>query len=660
MSPTASPQRSSAIDAMDKYHAYLENNYVGGCERFFSPTGFLSDFQKTIEVQTQDARNHVFARTIDEAQKFLEPVVAGGEGVFDLTAEPGTGKTSTLPFRFPSKIVVVALPSPFDAWSAFQMATGKANLKLQGLSLGPSDAKVTYTDSYLAAKAVLSGYLKYDVLIVDECDSPRGVIRFLAEIKAPGKLLVRMSASHGRVKSTNSKSFRVNESNTLPDVQKDPGLLAKFVSENHKNRSLLLVPDAQCAIEMGKLIPSSKVVCTKSNLGDIARAIVNQEGNRLYIADDTCARGLNLNLDVVFDCQQVTENGTTRNLTAAELYQRKGRVGRNKDGWYFSPGLPVIDLGTSDVDVLRHNVVRAVAGTSQVGSRRLHVTQQDLSKLLCASTEPYMEMAVVRAEQERARHDVAVTSSPSSSDTSFKSPTSSRSHSRTSSVRSGSSVVSKVSAPSWVFHFASGTFPGKKTLEKNYVVSYGKGKGESVRHRKSSSSSGGDSISLFRGSVSSREPAGKYDRSLLPSALDAPYAAPRRSERPAAPQVRDLPHAPPTMDLTQLTYDLDWPALIRDRLVNGGDLPTVVPPNNWRHTSSGGLGNDWLKRLDDVALTDSQFTEGEFETICRAWNKLVALAWVKKTPGLSNYSNFDRMEYCVRYFQSYFLLASAD
>lgn len=66
---------------MEKYHEYLQNNYEGGCERFFSPTGFLKDFERTVQVRVQEARNHVYARDVDEAARVLEPVVFGTEGV---------------------------------------------------------------------------------------------------------------------------------------------------------------------------------------------------------------------------------------------------------------------------------------------------------------------------------------------------------------------------------------------------------------------------------------------------------------------------------------------------------------------------------------------------------------------------------------------------
>jgi len=115
-------------------------------------------------VSTERTKRVVVAKSVDEAVLKLQPVIEGKEGVFDLAAEPGSGKTSVLPFRFPSKKVVVAMPTPFDAWSAYQMATGDAMLKLKGLTLG-AKANVCYTDSYLAANMLLSGFFgvrRYD------------------------------------------------------------------------------------------------------------------------------------------------------------------------------------------------------------------------------------------------------------------------------------------------------------------------------------------------------------------------------------------------------------------------------------------------------------------------------------------------------------------
>jgi len=61
-------------------------------------------------------------------------------------------------------------------------------------------------------------------------------------------------------------------------------------------------------------------------------SMVDQTCDCVFVSDDVCARGLNLNLDVLVDSQLITEHGVTRNITNAELYQRKGRVGRNKSG----------------------------------------------------------------------------------------------------------------------------------------------------------------------------------------------------------------------------------------------------------------------------------------------------------------------------------------
>nr|DAZ92375.1 TPA_asm: P3 protein [Pecan associated jivivirus 1] len=643
-------------DTLSRYHDYLQKNYVGGCERFFSPTGFLDKFQRTVEIQANRARSHVFVRSADEAASKLQPVVDGAEGVFDLTAEPGTGKTSILPFRFPSKRVIVALPTPFDAWSAFQIATGDCKLKIKGLQLGSNDCNVTYTDSYMAAKALLANYMDYDILIVDECDSTRGVTRFLSEVRAPGKVLIRMSASNGRTQSGTSKSFRVTENDTMPDIRNGVIPVVEFVKKNHKGRSLLLVPDADTALEAASHIPDAVVICTKSNISYIASAVLDQTSSKLYVADDVCARGLNLNLESEFDCQLVAEYGVARVITPAELYQRKGRVGRNKPGFYYSPGLKPAEKRDSDIDVTRNNLIRSIAKIEQYGDSRLHFRDSEALDLMDSPHEPYVELMKVRSA------DRALASSPESTDSSRpRSMISARSHGSGRSI----AVSTDARAPSWLFYYsgsANKDVPGRREVPSDTFITRRKSGNVFVRRRSS-----GDSDSKYAPvdddpraiARSHRRHELASRRHQLPLATEAPYAVKQYRERPQH-HAMDLPLSPPVMDLTQLTYDLDWPALIRDRLVKGGDLPTLVPPADWRHTSIGGVGTDWFRRLDDIAVSDTRFDEPELEVVCRAWNKLVAQSWVRKTPGLSEASNYSRLEFCARYFQSYFLLSSAE
>lgn len=629
--------------SLEKYEEYLARNYDGGCQRFFSPTGFLDEFQKKVEVETQKQRNIVLVTSVDDATKRLEPVVSGGTGVFDLSAEPGTGKTSVLPFRFPTKKVVVAMPTPFDAYSAFNMATGPCTLKLKGLRLGNSDA-VVYTDSYMAAAMVLENSSKYDIMIVDECDSDRGCTKFLAEVKVKDKLLIRMSATHGTFGTLASKGYGVTEMEDMPDVRNGVQPVVDYVKAHHKRRSMVLAPDAGTAQEMGKQFPEAVVVSTNASLKGLAKAMVNQDKDTLFIADDVCARGLNLNLDALFDCQLVTEYGVTRVVTQAEAYQRRNRVGRNKSGWYRSPGLKPMDKRTSAIDLVRHNVVRAAAGVPQVGRSSLRIQSSELPELLYAAREPHDIKAV------SAVGEVAVVSSPSS-----------RGSDEFASVRSvGSSGERRVRAPSWVTYFSGMT--GAADTEKEtfaVVTSPGAGTGKFVRRRSSGSSGSVVKSGSYRhsGYGSTNAALSLSTAPTLPSASDAPYAAVRH-RRGRVTESMAVPLAPPIMDLTQLEYDMDWPGLLRDRVATGGDLPTLVPPGSWRHTSQTGMGTDWFRRLDDIASRDNVFDDTEFEVVCRAWNRMVAQTWVKRTPGLSSESDNVRMEYCIRYFQAYFMLGS--
>lgn len=619
----------SQVDKLQQYHEYLDKNYVGGVNRFFSPTGSLKKFQKSVLITAHRTREHVIVKSVDDAVSKLQPVVSGGEGVFDLTAEPGSGKTSVLPFRFSDKKVVVAMPTPFDAWSAFQMASGDAMLKLKGLTLG-THAGVCYMDSYLAANMVLSGFIDYDILIVDECDSGKGVTRFLADIKAPGKVLIRMSASHGRTASGPSKSFQITEDNTLPDIREGLTPFADKVRAESTRRTLVLTPDAATASEVAKLVPGSTVISSSTSLSVLAESIVDQTSDGIFVADDVCARGLNLNVDVLIDSQLVTEHGVTRNLTDAELYQRKYRVGRNKPGWYLSPGLPTMAPRESDADVMRSNVMRAFAGLEQTGSPGARIEPDRAADLLCSPVEPisvYRPADRVQSSRSSSTTRSARTASTSSTDSS----------------RSRSITVSPPSWLNWMMPTGSTEILGGKS----YYVS----------EIKSAVRTLSKSFEPVETTLAVRPKHGRRHSRQLQVAEKAPFAIVPRAQSGQLINPLQVPIAPPIVDLTELEYHMDWPELVRARVESGKDLPTIIPPGNWRHTSTGGMGTNWLVRLESMALSELTFVESEFEVVCRAWNKMVAQAWVRRTPGLSSLDYEDKIEFCVRYFQSYFQIA---
>lgn len=624
--------RSGGLQAgiLQQYHEYLDRNYEGGVNRFFSPTGALKRFQKTVLISAHRTREHVIVKSVDDATSKLQPVVNGGEGVFDLTAEPGSGKTSILPFRFVGKKVVVAMPTPFDAWSAYQMASGDAMLRLKGLKLGTHE-DVCYMDSYLAANMLLSGFIDYDILIVDECDSGKGVTSFLADVKAPGKVLIRMSASHGRTQSGPSKSFQVTEDNSLPDIRLGVRPFADRVNSEATRRTLVLTPDAETADQVAVLVPGSKVVSANMDLRALAESIVDQTSDGIFVADDVCARGLNLNIDMLIDCQLVTEHGVTRNLTDAELYQRKFRVGRNKPGWYLSPGLPTMAPRESDADVMRSNILRAFAGLDQVGSEGARIDPSCASDLLCSSVEPIsVYRPIVSIRQPRA-------------------PSVPRSV-RTSSMSSTDSDKSKsitVSPPSWL-NWLMPTGATEVIGNRSYYVSESRSVGNSISKVPVAQET----------TLAVRSGHRRKHSKELPVAEAAPYAVALKPAPGRLSSAINVPAAPPIVDLTELEYHMDWPALVRDRVASGKDLPTIIPPGNWRHTSTGGMGTNWLARLESVALSELSFVESEFEVVCRAWNKMVAQAWVRRTPGLSSLDYEDRIEFCVRYFQSYFQMVT--
>jgi len=390
-------------------------------------------------------------------------------------------------------------------------------------------------------------------------------------------------------------------------------------------------------------------------LGSIARAMLKQQEPRLLVSDDVCGRSLNLNLDTIFDCQLVTEYSVIRNLTPAELYQRRNRAGRNKPGWYYSPDLPAKDKSSSDYDVARHNVVRAIAGVRQQGDNRIKFEAADALKYMCSPREPYETKSL-----ESAR-EVAVMSPTSSSSSGSSKRTY---HSASAADTDDEMIRTNITPPRWLCYFANGggTDPKLKgEIADTFVISSARRKAHA--RKRSSDSSGDDtrSNSAVSTVVSSREWSSRMamrSRPSLPVADGAPYAVSRHRESRAVPSI-SVPMSPPLMDLTQLNYDMDWPSLIRDALSRGGDLPTLVPYGSWRHTSAGGMGTDWFRRLEDISQRDASFDESEFEVVCRAWNRLVAQLWVRRTSGLSGYTDEQRLEFCLRYFQSYFLLGSA-
>lgn len=70
---------NAQYDALKKYHEYLEANFKCGTERFFSPTGALKAFQRTVNVSAKKTRDVIIAKNVDDAGMKLRSVVDGGE-----------------------------------------------------------------------------------------------------------------------------------------------------------------------------------------------------------------------------------------------------------------------------------------------------------------------------------------------------------------------------------------------------------------------------------------------------------------------------------------------------------------------------------------------------------------------------------------------------
>jgi len=369
--------------------------------------------------------------------------------------------------------------------------------------------------------------------------------------------------------------------------------------------------------------------------------VYNKDPSVLYVADDVCSRSVNLNLDMVFDCMLVTEYGTTRSVTAAESYQRRCRVGRNKSGWYFSPDLDLsVRHGMTELDIVRSNVVRCVAGLEQRGSAALRVTDAVAIELLTAGREPYLILSERKfGEVQTSRESGRVEELPDSV---------SGSRSRSASSRSSSRRSSVAVLPKWVAFFSdvNSLGPGSP-LERKAVATINKtdrGLEVAVRRR----SGGSKRAHGSRNSTVAR-------RAELPVAAGAPFSVVPMHDAYRSVRVPEVACAPPLMNLTEMPYDMDWPEMVRQSFCGGRVLPTLVPPEGWRHTSSGGMEVDWVAELDRMARADHGFTLSEFETVARAWNKLVARQWVRRTPGLQSDGDTYRMEFCVHYFQASFV-----
>jgi hypothetical protein len=219
----------------------------------------------------------------------------------------------------------------------------------------------------------------------------------------------------------------------------------------------------------------------------------------------------------------------------------------------------------------------------------------------------------------------------------------------------------EVKQPAWMLWVAGAT--GKPLTDKGAFKISRRDDGRRYHHRDSSGSSDGYSRAALRDldaplAVRSGALAHKPKDHV---AEEGTYGAvARQPERKVVTVPRfDAPRAPPVMDLSTSQHEIDWPMLLGELMERCSDLPTIVPPHSWRHTAQGGLGSNWVVRLDALAVGELSFKTDELEVVCRAWNTMVAGTWVKKSPGLSAYANRDHLEFCLRYFQSYFNLAMA-
>jgi len=289
------------------------------------------------------------------------------------------------------------------------------------------------------------------------------------------------------------------------------------------------------------------------------------------------------------------------------------------------------------------------AGVDQQGSECAKVTADQAQTLLVSAEEPFAVQ--VRAAQLAALTDEGHTSA-------YSTPRSRRSSSN--SVGSRTSLRSEpreVPYPAWMMWLAGSI---DRPIEKNAKVKISRrDDGKEFYHRGPAPGGANTKLTLreLNTPLAVREGTQAPVRKRYHAEAVVPFAVPASSAPvPAVVTEFQVPKAPPIIDLATSEFEIDWPMLLGELMERCCDLPTIIPPHNWRHTATGGVGSNWLARLDAMAVTEYAFSTAELEVVCRAWNTLVAATWVRKSPGLSAYANRDHLEFCLRYFQSYFNL----
>jgi len=594
--------------------------------QFYKPTRFEEAFVVDEPVLKLELEGSSHFRSIGDAIEYAEKT-AFKQPAVSLSVEPGSGKTTVFPFTFKTSRVGVVLPTGFDAWAAYSLASQEANIKT-GAKCVDKGSRVTYMDSYTAGFLIFK-YRKdfpYDILIIDESDSSAGITRTLSELRLDKCFIIHLSGTPEQRVTNASSSFPVEVSDDLPPITDSFIQAVDYIKQRMDGgRNIVMTPDSKCAKSIAKMITNSTLVCDESPMEDLETLMSNQQDDTVIVADDSCSRGFNLNLDRVFDFQVVGPEDNRRSITKHEKQQRVARVGRLKPGAYYGSGVGLSDQSFTQLDVFRNNVARRVFGLPMVPCE-LELDVQRLQELMVSDVEPY-RLQVMLPELVGDKG----------------------------AVKRKRKSISYAEVPAWV-KFIAGyrervsyrDKQHKRSSGDNFYTSY-----QTVVSSSSSDSGLGSFQSVSRrgtqesqsGTVAVR-PQRRLDLANASSALMSLTVS-----ETAVPSVQRKLQRPPVVDLSLATNE-DWPEVLMLCYEGREPLPFVKPAAFWKYTSSAD-GVDFIQRLVCIAEEGPRYSKPEFEIVCRAWNLLVSRSKFSFVAGKDAWSDDPLCTFCLEYFQSY-------
>nr|QIJ25703.1 P3 [Grapevine associated jivivirus 2] len=593
--------------------------------QFFKPTRFQSIADKR-RLSFPSAGNvaTTYVRNIQEAESFCGENQRPGH-VFGLTAEPGSGKTTVLPFSFTSSKVAVVLPTGFDAWSAFKTASDVANLMTLSKVI-KNGSHVTYFDSYSMASTMYdsAGKIDFDIVIIDESDSNAGITKALTEMKVPSVAVIHLSGTSNESSVRSNGSFPIEKSYNFPKLSNEFFDAVEYIKENSLNlRSLVMCPDHKIASQIHKMLYNSQLISEQSSYEQLEDIFENQQSNALIVCDESCTRGFNLNLDAVFDFQIVGSSDYRRVITSHEETQRMMRVGRNKSGVYHCPKQVLGVVSHSELDVFRNNVARYLFSLP-LKQCSLVVDSSNVYKLAVSVIEPFKQQLLTGSNTPL--------SSDSSIEPKSRSPSSTKSVSA--STRTSTSVKSVPAFAAWTMGFYDRRSSSSSSTSSAVIVSESDSDGSKRRAFVRSSPMAPARINTSKG-------LSKTER----------YTAELPSRKKLAVT---MPTRPPPIDLT-LEHDyVDWPAALAAQLEAGELTPFIIPYDGWAYTSDGAAsGVDYLQKLSGIIREGPSFSKPEFEVVCRSWNLLSARGGFSFAKRKDAWNDSAYFTFCVEYFNSY-------